>query len=326
MAVYERGIDVSRYQGLVNWPAVAGAGIQFAMVRIGSSNGGAAYVDPYFQRNVQGAHDAGMKVGAYYFTYAKTREQVNTELETFLPALTGLRLEYPVFVDVESHQLTGLGRQPLTELVRYAMDILDQSGWLPGYYTYTAFAQQYLDTQALAAYPLWIADYRGYVGYSGSYDLWQYSLAGQVAGIEGNVDLDYSYKNFLPLLQEAGLNGYGTSRPAMQALSGKALQVTSARCEYFYSPNVDDVAGYLPLGTYPALELSEGTWHGYVWVTFRYEEQTFWAVLLEDRDRLIDAPAAADCTECEEALEQLRRRVENALALMEQALDALEEA
>ena len=47
MAVYERGIDVSRYQGLVNWPAVAGAGIQFAMVRIGSSNGGAAYVDPY---------------------------------------------------------------------------------------------------------------------------------------------------------------------------------------------------------------------------------------------------------------------------------------
>ena len=284
MAVYERGIDVSRYQGLVNWPAVAGAGIQFAMVRIGSSNGGAAYVDPYFQRNVQGAHDAGMKVGAYYFTYAKTREQVNTELETFLPALTGLRLEYPVFV------------------------------------------QQYLDTQALAAYPLWIADYRGYVGYSGSYDLWQYSLAGQVAGIEGNVDLDYSYKNFLPLLQEAGLNGYGTSRPAMQALSGKALQVTSARCEYFYSPNVDDVAGYLPLGTYPALELSEGTWHGYVWVTFRYEEQTFWAVLLEDRDRLIDAPPAADCTECEEALEQLRRRVENALALMEQALDALEEA
>ena len=85
-------------------------------------------------------------------------------------------------------------------------------------------------------------------------------------------------------------------------------------------------AGYLPLGTYPALELSEGTWHGYVWVTFRYEEQTFWAVLLEDRDRLIDAPPAADCTECEEALEQLRRRVENALALMEQALDALEEA
>ena len=205
------------------------------------------------------------------------------------------------------------------------MDILDQSGWLPGYYTYTAFAQQYLDTQALAAYPLWIADYRGYVGYSGSYDLWQYSTTGQVAGVEGNVDLDYSYKNFLPLLQETGLNGYGTGRPAMQALSGKALQVTSARCEYFYSPNVDDVAGYLPLGTYPALELSEGGWRGYVWVTFRYEEQVFWAVLLEDRSRLIDAPQA-DCAACEEALEQLRHRVETALELMEQALDALEEA
>ena len=325
MAFYERGMDVSRYQGLVNWPAVAGAGIQFAMVRIGSSNGGAAYVDPYFQRNVQGAHDAGLKVGAYYFTYAKTRDQVNTELETFLMALASLRQAYTVFVDVGSNQLTGLGRQPLTELVRYAMDILNQSGWLPGYYTYTAFAQQYLDTQALAAYPVWIADYRSYVGYSGSYDLWQYSSTGQVAGVEGNVDLDYSYKNFLPLLQETGLNGYGTGRPAMQALSGKALQVTSTRCEYFYSPNVDDVAGYLPLGTYPALELSEGEWRGYVWVTFRYEEQVFWAVLLEDRSRLIDAPQA-DCTACEEALEQLRHRVETALELMEQALDALEEA
>ena len=154
------------------------------------------------------------------------------------------------------------------------------------------------------------------MGYSGSYDLWQYSTTGQVAGVEGNVDLDYSYKNFLPLLQETGLNGYGTGRPAMQALSGKALQVTSARCEYFYSPNVDDVAGYLPLGTYPALELSEGGWRGYVWVTFRYEEQVFWAVLLEDRSRLIDAPQA-DCAACEEALEQLelipfRRAIEAA--------------
>ena len=170
-----------------------------------------------------------------------------------------------------------------------------------------------------------LLEQRGYVGYSGSYDLWQYSSTGQVAGVEGNVDLDYSSKNFLPLLQETGLNGYGTGRPAMQALSGKALQVTSARCEYFYSPNVDDVAGYLPLGTYPALELSEGEWRWYVWVTFRYEEQVFWAVLLEDRSRLIDAPQA-DCTACEEALEQLRHRVETALELMEQALDALEEA
>lgn len=68
MAVFQNGIDVSRYQGNVNWSKVAAAGKDFVIVRLGSSNSGGLYVDPYFLQNVNGAHAAGLRVGAYYYT------------------------------------------------------------------------------------------------------------------------------------------------------------------------------------------------------------------------------------------------------------------
>ena len=70
------------------------------------------------------------------------------------------------------------------------------------------FLRRYINTQQLADYPLWVADYRGYVSYGGNYGMWQYSSVGQVSGVNGNVDLNYSYKDYLPLIRAAGKNGY----------------------------------------------------------------------------------------------------------------------
>ena len=98
MAFFQNGIDVSRYQGNINWGKVAAAGKQFAIVRVGSANSGGLYVDPYFLQNVNGAKAAGLRVGAYYYTYARTRAAVANELTTFLNVMDGLQLEYPVFV------------------------------------------------------------------------------------------------------------------------------------------------------------------------------------------------------------------------------------
>ena len=78
---------MSRYQGSINWTQVAAAGKQFAIVRVGSSNSGGLYVDPYFLQNVTGAHSAGLRVGAYYYTYARTRAAVASELTAFLNML-----------------------------------------------------------------------------------------------------------------------------------------------------------------------------------------------------------------------------------------------
>ena len=142
MALFQNGIDVSRYQGNINWGRVAAAGKQFAIVRVGSGNSSGLYVDPYFLQNVNGAKAAGLRVGAYYYTYARTRAAVANELTTFLNVMDGLQLEYPVFVDVEDSSLTSLGCAELTSLVRYAMDILYQRKWYAGWYSYTKLYQQ----------------------------------------------------------------------------------------------------------------------------------------------------------------------------------------
>lgn len=203
MAVFQNGIDVSRYQGTINWSQVAAAGKDFVIVRVGSSNSGGLYVDPYFLQNVNGAHAAGLQVGAYYYTYARTQSAVANELSLFMNAMQGLQLEYPVFVDVEDSSLTSLGRSQLTNLVRYAMDILYQRKWYAGWYSYTNYINNYLNAAELSEYPLWVADYRSSLGYSGPYTMWQYSGSGSVRGISGACDLNRSYKDFLPAIQPA---------------------------------------------------------------------------------------------------------------------------
>ena len=320
-AIFENGIDVSRYQGVVDWARVAASGQQFAIVRVGSTDGSGVYVDPYFRRNEEGAHAAGLKVGAYYYTYAKTEEAVIRELNKFLPALEGYQLEYPVFVDMEDSSFVSLSRKQVTDLTRFAMDILYQNGWYAGYYTYTFFATNYIDTEALKDYPLWIADYRGYVGYQGGYTMWQYSSSGQVSGIQGNVDMNRSYADFLPFIREGGFNGFpAPSGPVMMPLENQLLEVFSERCEYFNSPDVNDVVGYLPLGTYPAVALSEEEYGGFVWVTFRLGGAVWWTALLEDRCRLIADDSGTDCSECQAQLAEANARIEETRQLLNDAL------
>ena len=296
MALFQTGIDVSRYQGNINWSAVAAAGKQFAIVRIGSSNNNGVYVDPYFLQNVNGAHAAGLRVGAYYYTYARTQSAVASELNVFLNALEGLQLEYPVFVDVEASSLTSLSRSQLTDLVKYAMDILYQRKWYSGWYSYTHFINSYLNAGALANYPLWVADYRSTLGYTGSYAMWQYSGSGTVNGISGAVDLDYSYTDFLPAIKAGGFNGYGSSGPDMMPVSGYQLVVFGSNTEYFYTANFNDVVGYLPLGTYPVTQLSKEKYNGYDWVIFDYNGGEYWTALLGDRNRLEQVPTD-DCAQ-----------------------------
>ena len=109
-AIYQTGIDVSRYQGTIDWAAVARAGKQFAVIRAVSSNNSGVYVDPMFEKNYAGAKAAGLRVGVYYYTYAQTESYADRELEALTAVLAGKKLEYPVFV---SPHWAGRGRRSL---------------------------------------------------------------------------------------------------------------------------------------------------------------------------------------------------------------------
>ena len=194
---YVYGIDVSRYQGDVDWAQVAGSGVKFALLRAGSQNSSGPYIDPYFEQNYAGAKAAGIAVGAYIYTYAETEAEQNDEILTILPALEGKTFEYPVFVDVEDKSLTSIGKAALTQLVKRYMDIIDQKGFVPGWYSYTNYINSYLCPEVLEDYPLWVADYRSSLGYTGDYHIWQYTSKGTVPGISGAVDLNRDYHHYI---------------------------------------------------------------------------------------------------------------------------------
>lgn len=199
---YILGVDVSKYQGSIDWAKVKEDGIRFAILRVGSSNNNGVYIDPYFEENYLGCIANGIAVGAYIFTYADTESEQNEEILKFLPALTGKTFKYPVFVDVEYSGLATLGSSQLSSLIKRYMDILDQKGFIPGWYSYTNFINSYIDKDMLKDYPLWVADYRSALGYAGPYDIWQYTSSGTVSGINGNVDMNRDYRGYIPFENE----------------------------------------------------------------------------------------------------------------------------
>ena len=260
-AIYQTGIDVSRYQGTIDWAAVARAGKQFAVIRAVSSNNSGVYVDPMFEKNYAGAKAAGLRVGVYYYTYAQTESYADRELEALTAVLAGKKLEYPVFVDMEAEGIAALGRTRATQLALYALEKLRAAGWYPGLYTYSNFAKNRLDMAKLSAYPFFVADYTGSVTYPGAYQMWQYSSTGRVPGISGNVDLDHSYMDFLPAIQAGGYNGYEPEIPGLEMVPVPGLKLEvygTLNCEYFYKPDIYDVAGTLPVGRYEAVAQSVG--------------------------------------------------------------------
>lgn len=211
------GIDVSRYQGNINWRKVAAAGVKFAMLRAVSTNKNGIYIDPTFEQNYKGARENGIPVGVYFFTYAQDEATQNKEFEMLFKALDGKTLQYPVALDIEDKNTASIGKDKLTALVKRGLDIIDQRGYKPMLYTYTNYKAAYLDMTKLAAYDLWLADYRNGVNQKGKCQMWQYSSKGAVAGIAGDCDMNWCYKAYVG--ETAGVS---TPKPAQKAIVFKA--------------------------------------------------------------------------------------------------------
>lgn len=198
-------MDVSRWQGRIDWDAVQRSGkIDGVMLRVLGSKGGKPYLDPYFARNYAECARRGIPVGGYYYTCAVTPRQTAEELTALRAALEGKTFQYPLAIDVESAGLRVLAPEALAARVAEAAAQLEAWGLYAMVYTYTNFADTALDMAALAAYDLWIADYRGKRP-SRKHGMWQYTSKGRVAGIDGPVDLSHAYKDYPAIIQRAGL-------------------------------------------------------------------------------------------------------------------------
>ena len=196
------GIDVSVWQGNINWTSVKNSGINFAIIRYGyrGSTAGGIYKDTKFDTNISGAKAAGLKVGMYFFTQAITEAEAVEEASACIAAAKEYGISYPIFIDTESGgagaRAENLSVAQRTAVCKAFCQTVKNSGYSAGVYASKWWFGAKLNYSELNGYVIWLAQYASAPSLNGRYDLWQYSSKGSVGGISGNVDMDISYMGY----------------------------------------------------------------------------------------------------------------------------------
>lgn len=207
-----RYIDVSRYQGEIDWAQVAAAGYKGAMLKTVSTNrklskrADGLYIDPTFETNYRNARAAGLDVGVYYYTYATSEAMADAELALVRQAVYGKELTLPLAVDVEENKLKPMSTLDLTNLTAYALEQVEKMGFYAQLYTYTGYKYK-LDMARLSSrWDVWLADYTGKTPkVDFKYNAHQHTSKGSVPGISGNVDLNVTTLNYPKIIRKKGL-------------------------------------------------------------------------------------------------------------------------
>ena len=207
-----RYLDVSRYQGTIDWAQVAAAGYKGAMLKTVSTNrklskrADGLYIDPTFETNYRNAKAAGLDVGVYYYTYATSEAMADAELSLVRQAIYGKELTMPLAVDVEENKLKQLSTLDLSNLTAYALEQVERMGFYAQLYTYTGYKYE-LDMARLSSrWDVWLADYTGKAPkVSFKYNAHQHTSKGRVPGISGNVDLNVTEINYPLIIRKKGL-------------------------------------------------------------------------------------------------------------------------
>lgn len=194
----KKGIDVSYAQGIVNWDSVKSSGIEFAILRAGYGMG---HIDEQFARNAAECNRLGIPIGVYWFGYALSAAEAAQEAQKCVEAIKAYKITYPVCYDYEYDSVryakskgASIGKAQATAFAKAFLDAIKAAGYIPGLYSNYDYTKNMFDLSQLS-YDLWYAWYNSTCNRSDA-QLWQYSSAGKVNGISGNVDLDYASKSY----------------------------------------------------------------------------------------------------------------------------------
>lgn len=201
--VSHKGIDVSRFQGNIDWPAVAADGVEFAFIRVGNRGYGTGRLveDDQFERNIEGALAAGIHVGVYIYSQAVSEEEILEEANLVLEKLAPYDVNCPIVFDVEktldaSGRMNQLSLEERTNLTLLFCQTVEAAGYKPMIYHNMEMAALMLDIETLEQYDKWFAYYNEDMYYPYAYKIWQYSDKGKVNGISSEVDLNICFDPF----------------------------------------------------------------------------------------------------------------------------------
>lgn len=202
------GIDVSKWNGDIDWATVKSTGkAGFAMIR---ASYGYEDTDPRLADNVKGCEENGIPYGFYHYMYAKNTTEAHMEAAYFLNVISGYSPEYPVVLDIEESFYDGMSKEEVTDIVVAFMEDLENAGYYAMIYSYAKFFDDNLIYDRIADYDIWVAcwgdEEKLFENFSYHYGMWQYSETGKLDGIEEYVDLNYCYKDYRGTIKKYGLN------------------------------------------------------------------------------------------------------------------------
>jgi len=211
----KKGIDVSKWNETIDWEAVKEEGVEFAIIRCGyrGSLSGSLIIDPTYEENIEGAIEADIPVGVYFFTQAVNEVEAVEEASMVINLIGKYDVDYPVFLDSESAGGNGradkLDVEERTRIHKAFLETIATAGYATGIYGSANWLDGKVEMKELSGYHTWLAEYADVPSYDGYYHMWQYTSKGSIDGISTNVDLNLCYMNIDTSIDHSvGAGGY----------------------------------------------------------------------------------------------------------------------
>lgn len=204
-----KGIDISEHNGNVDMQKIKEDGIEFVILRIGYGKH-QNQIDDTFKVNYESAIKNDIPVGIYLYSYATNIDDAKSEAQLVLNNIKGLKIEYPIFIDMEDiddyKKERNVSDETCIDICETFCTEIENAGYYAGIYASLHWLNTKINSSKLNRFDKWVAQWNNSCEYRKSYGMWQYSNAGKVNGINGNVDLDYAIYDYLNIIKNANLN------------------------------------------------------------------------------------------------------------------------
>lgn len=217
-----KGIDVSHFQGNIDWNKVKG-NIDFAILRLGwIGNNNNHTLDTKFETYYNACKSTGIPIGIYVYNYWNSEDTVKSGAEWTVNQLKDKGIDLPIYIDMEDRSIENLGKDKLTSICIAFNTVIENAGYWAGVYANLNWYTNYLNKDTIKArYTTWVAHYGiSQDRYVGQYDMLQYSDTGKISGISGNVDMDIMYRDLINEIKESNT---GTDRKTVEELAREVI-------------------------------------------------------------------------------------------------------
>lgn len=208
-----KGIDVSYYQGDINWSQAKNE-VEFAIIRCGYGGNSTTQDDKKWERNSSECEKLGLPYGTYLYSYARNMNEALDEAEHVLRLVKNKKLEYPIFYDVESNDyINQVSNEQLVDQCAAFCNKIEEAGYYVGIYSNRYFLETKLNSSKLDKYDKWVAEWGENPTYNKSFGMWQYTNNDSISGIVGRVDGDIAYLDYPQIMKDRNLNHLGGNVP-----------------------------------------------------------------------------------------------------------------